>query len=146
MLDENLRGTKMIVVDSFDHNSHIFKLIKTANIYYLKFEQNPNYIKRLIIKPDFWVFFQDGSYEHGINLLKPLNSSNNKILAMNFNIDPEIFGILISQNLISYSKAMADLYDFDPKCSRDYSYHHRDYKHTKNKFQVLQKLREGKFN
>lgn len=146
MLDENLRGTNMIVVDTFDYNSHVFELVLENDKYYLKFENNLNNIKKLIIKPDIWVYFQDGSYEQGVNLLKPLNPSDNKVLAMDFNIDPNIFDILIAENLISYSKDMADLYDFDPKFSRDYSYHHRDYKHSKNKNQVLQKLKKGLFN
>lgn len=146
MLDENLRGTNMIVVDTFDYNSHVFELILKNSNHYLKFEQNENLIKRLIIKPDFWVYFQDGGYEHGVKLLKPLDPKSDKVLARDFNIDPEIFSTLVVENLISYSTAMADLYGFDPNFSRDYSYHRRDYKNRKNKEQVLQKLKEGYFN
>lgn len=146
MLDNNLIGTNMIVVDTFDYNSHVFGLVLDENKYYLKLEQNSNLIKKLIIKPDIWVFFKDGGYEQGVNLLKPINPLMNKVLAMDFNIDPDIFELLINNKLISYSKAMADLYGFDPKFSSDYFYHSRDYKRSKNKQLVLEKFKRGQFN
>lgn len=146
MLDDKLKGTKMIVVDTFDYNSHVFELFSENEQYYLKFEQDPRLIKKLIIKPDILVFFQNGGYEQGVNLLRPINPTTSKVLAMDFNIDPNIFDVLIQERLISYSTAMADLYDFDSKLSSDYVYHQRDYKHKKNKQQVLQKLRNGQFN
>lgn len=146
MLDENLRGTNMLVVDTFDYNAHVFELILQGEKLYLKFESDSRLIKRLVIKPDCWVYFQNGGYEQGVNLFRPLNPALNKILAMDFSIDPDIFQTLIDNGLISYSKAMADLYDLDPIFSSDYSYHTRDYKRKNNRSKVLEKLKNGNFN
>lgn len=146
MLDENLRGTNMLVVDTLDYNAHVFELVSEGDKPYLKYEGDSRLIKRLIIKPDCWLYFANGGYEHGTSLLRPIYSSVKKVLAMDFNIDPNIFDVLIQNGLISYSKAMADLYEFDPTCSKDYNFHRRDYKRKKNKKQVLEKLRSGSFN
>lgn len=146
MLDECLRGTNTIVVETFDYNCHVFNLVNDNDKFYIQYEKDLRLISKLVIKPDLWVFYKDGGYEHGVNLLKPLNLKAKKVLASEFYIDPDIFDYLISNELISYSKAMADLYDFEPEYSRDYNYHRRDYKHKKNKDVVLKKLRLGQFN
>jgi len=146
MLDESFRGTGVVVVETFDNNCHVFSLISTNNNYYLQYENNPMLIKKLIIKPDLWVFYMEGGYDQGIKLIKPLNQIENKVSAMNFMIDPDIFELLINKGLISYSKAMADLYNFDEVYSSDYKYHKRDYKNSKNKEKVLEKMRQGVFN
>ena len=65
---------------------------------------------------------------------------------MNFDIDPGIFNILIDNNLISYSKSVADLYDLPVSYSRDILYHSNDYKRTKSKELVLSKMKQGVFN
>lgn len=145
MLDENLRGTNALVVETFDDNCHVFHLVEKKDTLFLQLENTTSYINKLIIKPDLWIFFDEG-YEHGTRLLKPLNPNLKKILAKNYYIDPTIFHILINHELISYSKAMADLYDLPVAYSRDIKYHHKDYKNTRNKQQVLQKLRQGHFN
>lgn len=146
MLDKNLIGTKVIVVETFDKNCHVFYLIKDNDHYYLQLENNSKLINRLIIKPDLWVFYKDGGYDQGTKLLKPLDTFEKKVLAMNYYIDPEIFHILINNYLISYSKAMADLYQLPIAYSRDIKYHHADYKRTKNKKLVLEKMKNGNFN
>lgn len=146
MLNEELRGTKVVLVQTFDNNCHIFSLVKDRDQYYLKYENDSRLIKKMVIKPDFWVFYKDGGYEQGVDLLKPIISQYSKVLSMNYDIDPEIFEILINSRLISYSKAMADLYNFDERYSSDYKYHRRDYKHSKNKQLVLEKQRKGIFN
>lgn len=146
MLDETLSGTNMLVVDTFDYNSHLFQLVFDNNKYYLKSEYDSRLITKLIIKPNLWVFFKDGGYEEGTNLLKLGNLNKNKVLAMNFNIDPNIFELLVNNDVISYSKAMADLYNLPIKYSRDGSYHNNDYKRTKTKQLVLSKQKQGIFN
>lgn len=146
MLDETLRGTNALVVETFDDNCHVFYLIKRENKLFLQLENTSTYIKKLIIKPDLWIFFEKSGYEHGTRLLRPLNQKEKKILAKNYYIDPGIFPTLVSYELISYSKAMADLYDLPIIYSRDIKYHHNDYKRTGNKQMVLQKLRQGYFN
>lgn len=146
MLDETFSGSRSIVVESFDYNCHWFELVDINDEYYLKYEYDSKLITKLVIKPDLWVIYKDGGYEHGINLLKPINLSQKKVLSMEFHIDPEIFDTLIENKLISYSKAMADLYDLPVEFSRDYLYHHRDYKHSKNKELVLEKWKNGIFN
>lgn len=146
MLDENFRGTDVVVAQTFDDNCHVFSLVRGSNKYYLLYENDSRLIKKLVIKPDLWVFYMEGGYEHGVKLLKPLNPTESKILTKNFIIDPDIFELLINNGLISYSKAMADLYDFDEKYSSDYKYHKRDYKNSKNKEKVLEKMRQGVFN
>ena len=146
MLDETLRSTNALVVETFDENCHVFYLVSKEEKLFLQLENTSNYIKRLIIKPDLWVFFEEAGYEHGTRLLKPLNSDLKKILAKNYYIDPDIFYKLIDHKLISYSKAMADLYDLPVAYSRDIKYHHNDYKRTGNRQKVLQKLRQGYFN
>ena len=146
MLDETLSGSNMIVVDTFDYNSHLFQLVFDDDKYYLKSEYSPRYISKLIIKPNLWVFFKDGGYEEGVKLLKPVDLNRKKVLAMNFNIDPTIFNILVENNIISYSTAMADLYNLPVSYSRDREYHHNDYKRTKTKEKILTKLKSGIFN
>lgn len=146
MLDSNFSGTNLIVVETFDYNSHLFYLVKENNHYYLRFENDDRLINNLVIKPDIWVKYKEGGYEHGVVLLKPYLKNVDKVLAMDFTIDPEIFEILIDNGLISYSKAMADLYDLPVKNSRDYRYHTRDYKNKKNKLLVLDKMKHGIFN
>ena len=146
MLDEELRGTNAMIVETFDNNNHVFYYVEENGLHYFKMEGDSRLITRLIIKPDLWAFFKNGGYEHGVKLLKPVITSNKKTLAMNFYIDPNIFYTLVSDGLISYSKAMADLYDLPPAYSSDVKYHHNDYKRTKNKELVLSKMRQGIFN
>lgn len=146
MLDETLSGTNMLVVDTFDYNSHLFQLVFDNNKYYLKSEYDPRLITKLIIKPNLWVFFKDGGYEEGTTLLKPVDLNKKKVLAMNFSIDPSIFELLVNNDIISYSKAMADLYNLPVAYSRDVKYHHNDYKRTKTKQLVLNKQKRGIFN
>jgi len=146
MLDEELRGTNAMIVETCDNNNHVFYLVNEDNKNYLKYEDNPQLISKLIIKPDFWAFFKDGGYEHGIKLLKSLPNFNIKLLATNYYIDPNIFELLINSNLISYSKAMADLYELPVSCSFDIKHHLNDYKRKKTKNLVLEKMRKGIFN
>jgi len=146
MLDEELRGTNAMIVETFDGNNHVFYFVKYDNKYYLKYEGDSKLITKLIIKPDLWVFYKDGGYEHGVNLLKPVFSTDKKVLAMNYYIDPNIFKNLIDSDMISYSKAMADLYDLPVPYSRDVKFHHNDYKRTNSKELVLSKMRQGIFN
>lgn len=146
MLDETLRGMNALVVETFDENCHVFYLVKKKDKFFLQLENTTSYIKKLIMKPDSWIFFEENGYEHGTRLLRPLDSSQKKILAKNYYIDPAIFHTLIDHKLISYSKAMADLYDLPVAYSRDIKYHCNDYKHTNNKQKVLRKLRQGHFN
>ena len=148
MLDETLRGTNALVVETFDENCHIFYLVEREKKFFLQLENTSNYIKKLIMKPDLWIFFEEDGYEHWTRLLKPLDSSQKNVLAKNYYIDPTIFHTLINYKLISYSKAMADLYDLPIVYSRDIGYHHNDYKRQRNskKEKVLEKLRSGKFN
>ena len=146
MIDNELKGSKSIVVQTFDYNCHVFNLISDNNQYYLMYENDSKLITKLIIKPDLWVFYKDGGYDHGIKLLKPLNPFENKVLSMDFSIDPEIFNISINNELISYSKAMADLYQFPIAYSKDIKYHHNDYKRSKNKNLILSNMKQGKFN
>lgn len=146
MLDENLKGSKALVVETFDNNCHVFNLVNINEQYYLQYDNDNRIITKLVIKPDLWVFYKDGGYDHGMNLLKPIMKSERKVLAINFYIDPDIFNILIDSNLISYSKAMADLYQLPVSYSRDVKYHHNDYKRTKTKSLVLAKMSKGNFN
>lgn len=146
MLDDDLIGTNLLVVQTFDNNNFIFDLIKQDNLYYFKLFNDSRLITRIIIKPDLWIFFKDGGYEHGSTLLKPISNSKNTMLISNCFIDPDIFMILIDNNLISYSKGMADLYDLPVSYSRDIKYHKNDYKRTKNKELVLSKMKDGNFN
>lgn len=146
MLDESLRGTNAIVIETFDNNCHVFHLVNNNDQYYLQYDNDNRIITKLVIKPDIWIFYKDGGYDHGVNMLQPIIKSERKVLAMNFYIDPDIFNILIDSNLISYSKAMADLYELPVSYSRDIKYHHNDYKRTKTKKLVLANLRQGKFN
>ncbi len=146
MLDENIRGTNAVIVETFDNNCHVLSLVSINGQYYLQHDQDSKLITKLIIKPDFWAFFKHGGYTNGVDMLKPVFNSCKKILAMNYYIDPNIFEILIDSDLISYSKAMADLYDLPVSYSRDVKYHHNDYKRTKNKELVLNKMRQGIFN
>ena len=146
MLDGDFEFTNLVIADTFDGNTHLFYLVKREEKYYLKYERDERLITRLIIKPDAWVYFKDGGYEHGTRLLRPCLKGDTKALVKNFTIDPNIFDILIGNNLVSYSKAMADLYHLPAKFSRDYQYHHRDYKHSKNKNKVLKKMQQGNFN
>lgn len=146
MLSEIIRGSSSIVVETLDHNYHEFDLVHENNKYYLKYHHDPRLINKLVIKPDLWVFYENGGYEHGIKLLKPFNLEDEKVLSCEFYIDPEIFDILIENKLITYSKAMADLYDLPVELSRDYLSHRRDYKHSKNKKFVLERWRQGIFN
>ena len=146
MLDESLRSTNTMVVETFDNNCHVFNLISSNNKHYFQYENIKKYIDKIIIKPDLWVFYVNGGYEQGVKLLKPIFKNVKKVLARNFYIDPEIFNTLIKEGLIVYSKAMADLYDLPIEFSKDYSIHTRDYKHSKNKELVLTKLKNGIFN
>lgn len=146
MLDQELRGTNALIVETFDNNSHVFYCIEEDGLHYFKMEGDSRLITRLIIKPDLWVFFKNGGYDHGVSLLKPIIPSIKKNLAMNFYIDPDIFDDLIKDGLISYSKAMADLYNLPISYSRDIQYHRNDYKRTKNKEMVLSKMKQGVFN
>ena len=146
MLNEIIRGSCSIVVETFDYNYHEFELIQKDKKYYLKFQHDPRLITKLVIKPDLWAFYKDGGYEHGVNLLKPINLARGQVLAWDFHIDPEIFDILIENKLISYSKAMADLYNLPVELSRDYLSHRRDYKNSKNKEKVLERWKNGIFN
>lgn len=148
MLDETLRGTNALVVETFDENCHVFYLVEKEKNFFLQLENTSNYIKKLIMKPDFWILFEEDGYEHGTRLLKPLDSSQKKVLAKNYYIDPSIFHCLINHKLIAYSKAMADLYQFPIIYSSDIQYHHNDYKRQEvnKKEKVLEKLRKGIFN
>jgi len=146
MLNEIIRGRGSIVVETFDYNYHEFELIEKDSKYYLKYQNDYKLITKLVIKPDLWVFYKKGGYEHGVNLLKPVSLARKKVLAWDFHIDPEIFDILIENKLITYSKAMADLYDLPVELSRDYFSHRRDYKHSKNKELVLERWKKGMFN
>lgn len=148
MLDENLRGSNALVVETFDENNHVFYLVKGPVKLYLQFENDCRYITKLVLKPDLWVFFEDGGYEHGSSLLKPLDPDLKKVLAKNYYIDPSIFHSLVNHKLITYSKAMADLYQLPIVYSFDIKYHHNDYKRQEEgkKEKVLERLRTGKFN
>ncbi len=148
MLDLELKGTKKIVVETFDNNFHTFQLVDDADRPYFTLESCPNHIIRLLIKPDLWVYFENGGYEHGVRLLKPLDYRVKKVLAREFLIDPSIFHFLVNHKLISYSKGMADLYQLPIAYSRDIQYHHNDYKRKEQgrKEKVLTKLRTGDFN
>ena len=146
MLDEELRGTNALIVETFDSNNHVFYHIEKDGRHYFKMEDDSKLITRLIIKPDLWAFFKNGGYEHGVKLLKPIINSKSKVLASNYYFDPNMFNVLVSCGLITYSKAMADLYDLPVSYSYDIKYHHNDYKRTKNKELVLGKMRQGIFN
>lgn len=146
MLDETLRGTNALVVETFDDNCHVFYLVQKGNKFFLQLENTVDYIKKIIMKPDLWIFFEENGYEHGTQLLKPLNPNLKKILAKNYYIDPDIFATLMDWKLISYSKTMADLYDLPVAYSRDIKYHLNDYKRTDNKQKIIHKLRKGNFN
>lgn len=146
MLDNNFRGTNAIIAETFDDNNHVFYFINSSGEAYLRYENDIKLIKRLIIRPNFLVFYIDGSFEYGADLLKPCFSKDYKVLVKDFSIDPDIFHKLIKYNLISYSKGMADLYDLPSVFSSDIKYHHNDYKRSKTKEKVLLKQKEGKFN
>lgn len=146
MLDEGLTGSSVILVETFDHNNHIFYAVRLDNQLLLKHEGTDSLISKLIIKPDLWAIFTDGTYKQGIELLKPCHSSEKKVLAKNYYIDPEVFGDLVDNNTISYSKGMADLYDFPIEYASDVEFHKRDYKHHKTKELTLNKMRNGQFN
>lgn len=146
MLDEELSGTNYMIVKTFDNNNHIFNYVEEDGLNYFKIDTDSRLISRIIIKPDLWVFFKDGGYEHGIKLLNSTNNLKTNGLVSNCYIDPNIFNNLVNKGLISYSKAMADLYDLPTIYSRDIKYHQNDYKRTKNKELVLSKMRQGIFN
>ncbi len=146
MLDKELQGTESIIVETVDHNNHVFYLVWKENQYYLQYEQNTSLINLLVLKPNMDIYFENGNVENGKNFLKPCLPNQSKILATNFDIDPDIFHQLIHCRLISYSKAMADLYSLPVAYSFDIKDHHNDYKRTKNKEKVLAKLRAGQFN
>ena len=146
MLDDILRGTNVIVVETFDHNYHVFSLIKDNQQFFLQLKSNPKLITKLVIKPDLWVFFKEGGYEHGVKLLKPIDQNMKKVLAKDYLIDPDIFDLLIQNNLISYSKAMADLYELPNMFCRDIKYHSNDYKRSKSKELTLMRMKHGIFN
>lgn len=146
MLDNELCGTDSIVVETQDLNNHVIKLVRSYDRLYLKLENEDRLIRKLVIKPNMWLYFLDGSYDTSINLIKPCHSNLERALAFEFSIDPLIFNELIDNDLISYSKGVADLYDLPPVYARDIKYHHRDYKWSRNKEKVLKKLRSGNFN
>lgn len=146
MLDNELYGTGVIIVETQDLNSHIIKLVRQSDKLYLKLENEDRFIRKMVIKPNIWFYFADGSFDTGINIIKPCYNNLERVLAIDFSIDPFIFNRLIDSDLISYSKGVSDLYDLSPAYARDIKYHHRDYKWSRNKEKVLRKLRSGNFN
>ena len=145
MLDAGLKGSNLVAVSTFDSGKHEFHLIKDDTKYCFKYDGSPKLISKLVIKPDLWVLFRDGGYEQGINFLSRENNCK-RVLASGFDIDPDIFELLVTYDLISYSKGMADLYDLPIIHSRDFLNHCNDYKRSKNKDLVLEKMRNGIFN
>lgn len=146
MLDNRFIGTNAIVAETFDDNNHVFYFIRTDDEAYLKYENDIRLISKMILKPNFMVFFVEGGYENGVDLLKPCLFDKSKLLVKEFSIDPRLFHKLINHGLISYSKYVADLYNLPVAYSSDIKYHHNDYKRTKNKEKVMTKFRTGKFN
>lgn len=144
MFDESLSNYNMIVVETFNEKAYAFNIIKSGEDYYLQFDNMIKSIKKLIIKPDFWVFFEDGTYTSFRAILK--SQKQESTLAKEYYIDPAIFKKLVSRGIITYTFGMADLYNFPRQYARDYEYHKSDYKRTKTKEKVLTKLRNGEFN
>ncbi len=144
MLDNELRSTQSIIIETNDYNNHVFSLVQKDEQSYLRYEQSEIFINLLVIKPNIKIFFEDGNYEDGKNFFPSYLS--NKVLVTNIFIDPDIFLKLIADRMISYSKAMADLYSLPVDYSFDIRYHRQDYKRSKNKEKVLTKLKTGHFN
>src|SRR5574344_681659 len=144
MLDESLNKYNMIVVETFDEAVYAFDVIKEEDSYYLKFDSIQKKIRRLVIKPDFWLFFEDNIYTTFKTILR--NQRKESTLVKEFYIDPAIFKELVSRGIITYTVGMADLYGFPREYARDYKYHKADYKRTDSKEKVLTKLKNGQFN
>lgn len=147
MLDNNLKGSNKIVVETFGGNSYTFSFINENNNMFIKCNADPRFIKRIIIKPDLWIYFNDGGYEHGVKFFQSCYNDS-RPLVKKVDIDTNIFNKLVAYKLISYSKGMADLYDFPIAYASDIKYHHNDYKRVGEiqKTRVLNKLKSGNFN
>lgn len=144
MLDETLSNEGMIYALTYDEKVISFSVVKYDDAYYLKMDKNPNLVRRLVIRPNFWVFFCEGNYMDCRSITRTQDSKGS--LVKEFYIDPVIFPKLVKSQTITYSAGMADLYDLPREKARDAQFHKNDYKRTDSKEKVLTKLKNGIFN
>lgn len=142
MLDETLRGTKAIVVETEDLNCSIFHLLRIDSKYYLVFENDSKLIYHLRLKPNFLVYYLQGDYQEAIEIIKPLFSNFKRVKVTQCYIDPSIFDVLVNEKLISYSKATSSLFNLPINKSLNNFYYYNKCKRkcNKNKILALRKL------
>lgn len=137
-----------IVVKTFNDHNYLFYYIKYGSENYIRYENDTKLIKRIVLKPNLLIYYVDGSYKTGVELFKIDNYNDNSGLVSDCIIDSDIFYDLIEHGLISYSKLVADLYNFPVAYSYDVKHHHNDYKRTDclQRQKILSKLKSGNFN
>lgn len=149
MLDEELRGSNMMLAESFDCNCHEIRLVEDDNNPYFMVENFDKPIRKLVLKPNFIAVLSDGNNIKGTNILKPLSNSQESkkcVLLRNIYIDPSMFSTLINKGMLSYSKSMAYFYDLPIECARDNKFNKTDYKKPGAKEKNLGKWEQGIFN
>lgn len=144
MFDDSLKDKNMIIIETFNDDAYVFDIIKINDEYFLTFNNMKQKIKKLVIRPNFWIFFEDGSYDDFKYILKSIKQE--LTLIKNYYIDPTIFQKLVMDDVITYTIGVADMYDLPKKYAKDYEYHHNDYSRKDSKEKVLTKLKNGIFN
>lgn len=137
MFSEEYLKTGIFVAKAFDETIYQFIYNRETKQFYSC--DNKKIIRRLVLKPNPWIYYEDGQFEI-------FATCRRKSIIQDYIIDPDVFYDLVSCGKIVYSKMVADMYDLPIEYAYDKEYHTRDYKHSKNKMLVLNNLRNGNFN
>lgn len=123
-------------------------IVKNNGLIYSKQIENNKPINKLLIKPNFWVYFEDGGYTSCDTLARQNGTkNNNNHLIKRLKITKDLLDYLVLTNLIFYSTDMAYLYGLNSNYAYDKNKKTRAFKKLKRKKKpILEQQKQGKFN
>lgn len=146
---ENIIGQFWAI--TFDNQVYNFIVTDQLSLYCPQIGENRQ-IKSLAIKPNFEICLNGGSLRHAVDLAKrhrgeSYYENGEKIPYVAKYIIPEqLIGVLVANEVISYSTDMAYLYGLNPDYACDRKFKGRAFKHVSDKRNILVKQRRGIYN
>lgn len=143
----NTTKTKKFYAISFDNRAYNFVLDEYDRLFCDDIVQNKE-IRKIYLKPNFEIFFQDGGYITCDSLSRAKNYKNEyQHLIGSYAITTDLLYDLVALGKISYSTEMAYLYNLDPNYARDIKTRSNAFKRVKKRTnEILTKQKQGIFN
>lgn len=146
-MENNLENNKFYAF-AFDGYMYEF-LLGDDNLLYCDQIMKDKAINKVILKPNFWAFLNEGGYLSCDSLVRENNTktSTSAHLISSYVISKELLEFLTLNGLVSYSTEMSYLYGLDPSLAYDVKGQSRAFKRARRKKEkILIKQKQGIFN